>query len=278
MIASVAALLVQSALSLHGVVIPPDIMEARTLDVVTTAPIAYVSEDGQSRYARSATRVHPLASMTKLMTALVILNTVTDWDDEVVYRQEDDHIGAGIPLVDGDRVTRDDLFRAMLVSSSNNATAALVRSTGMTPDQFVRSMNNTAQELGLESCVFVEPTGLNAGNMCDAVDVARLLDALMKYPSVSPIMQQSSVVISVRDTDRVIWEKTTNELLGGFLARPPYALVGAKTGFISESGYNMAVQVQTGARTLTGVIMGAPTIRDRFQDMKALLYWVSQYR
>ena len=110
--------------------------------------------------------VMSIASLTKLMTALVLMDLDLDWTQSIDITDTDNNTdGSRLRVPTGAKVSLEDLLRGMLVGSANNATMSLVNATGLGHDAFVVKMNEKADELGLENTSFVEPTGLNENNI-----------------------------------------------------------------------------------------------------------------
>ncbi|MBI4022341.1 MAG: D-alanyl-D-alanine carboxypeptidase, partial [Candidatus Andersenbacteria bacterium] len=116
----------------------------------------------------------PIASLTKLMTAIVALDYGIDWDISVEILPAEYVIGGKLLLHPGERVTTRDLFHAMLMGSANNATLALVRQLPVDEREFIRAMNRKAIALGLEQTEFADVTGLDPDNVSTAYEIARL--------------------------------------------------------------------------------------------------------
>lgn len=248
-----------------------------SLGIKTTADRVYVADDrsGAELYAVNADKPTPLASITKLMTARVFRAHGVDWGR--VITMEGVVADGGTPYFEnGDKVTVRDLWNAMLVGSSNTAALALAKSTGLSIDEFVAEMNASAAGLGMGSTHFSEPTGLDQGNISTPSDVAKLARTQFSDPEVVKTVAQSAfdlVKISGK-TKRVF---STDKLLGSFVSKAPYKLIGGKTGYITESGYNIVVSLsKTGAAPITVVVMGAASNDLRFQEAKSLAYWTFQ--
>ncbi|HEX7879848.1 MAG TPA: serine hydrolase, partial [Candidatus Eisenbacteria bacterium] len=128
---------------------------------------------GHVLWGKNADETRPVASLTKLMTALVVSESPLAMDDSITVTM-DDVTGAGRSHVRaGNRVSIGDLYHCSLISSDNAATRALARATGMSSTAFVARMNQRARELGMEHSHYVETTGLDAGNVSTARDQAR---------------------------------------------------------------------------------------------------------
>ncbi|MBN1585257.1 D-alanyl-D-alanine carboxypeptidase [Candidatus Uhrbacteria bacterium] len=230
-------------------------------------------ESGRMLFSKNAEEPMPIASITKLMSALVFLENEPDWGREMTIVREDDRVG-DLPVIrPGDRVTVENLFNLSLVSSSNDATVALARSTGMSQEEFAREMDRMGSRIGLAGHGFVEPTGLDSGNRATAADVARLVKRALSDERISKAVLSGSYEFETLDGDRRrVWN--TDQLLDSFLTRSPYSFHGGKTGYISQAGYCFGAAASNGSgNRVIAVVLGANTKESRFTEVKRLLWW-----
>jgi D-alanyl-D-alanine carboxypeptidase len=238
------------------------------------AAIAVDWETGTVLYAKNAYEPLPIASITKLMTALVVTERDPDWDAEIDVLGEDMRPGGIAYIIPGERVTVRDLFNVSLVASGNGAAVTLARSTGLSPEEFAARMNALATELGMNGSHFVEPTGLDPANIASAHDVSLLLRRALDVPEIrDAVLQKEYAFAAVTGLDHLVY--STDELLGSFLSEPPYTFLGGKTGYLGEAGYcfGAAAEDADGHRVVS-VVLGAATKADRFTEVKNLLFWV----
>lgn len=245
-------------------------VSARSAIVVDrgSGAILFEKESGEER---------TVASLTKLMTALVALDNLPDLSEEVAI-EPGDHRGGSIEyFLTGERVTVKDLLYSSLVGSSNTATAALARAAGLGEEGFVAAMDAKAVELGMSGSKFADPTGLDPDNRSTARDIAilaqkafgddRIADAATSAEySFLPVGSKSKKERTVRSTDA---------LLGSMLNKGEFRIAGAKTGTLGvETGYHLAIAVGNGAgHELLAVVLGSEDNQARFDDAKALAYW-----
>ena len=234
---------------------------------------AYVVDESTGRvlFQKNPERVMPIASLTKLVTAMVLLDTEPDWDRTVEVLPEDVKNSSRSRIRPREEITIRDLIHASIMSSDNVATKTLARTCGLTNEEFVRRMNAKAESLGLTGTRFVEPTGLSEQNVATAEGVARLLNAAAANPIVSAIMQkQSYSFVSNRKAHNLV---NTNRLL-----RSKWRVTGGKTGFINEAGYCLVTSVETptGA-AVTAVVLGAPSNALRFAEARRILDWTFRF-
>ena len=228
---------------------------------------------GSTLYQRAGGVPHPLASVTKLMTALVVADRSPDWGGLVTVRETDGRGGGRVALKPGEQVSLRDLFEVMLVASSNEAAVALVRATGLTPQAFTAAMNRKAQALGLPSVRFVDPAGLEPDNIGSADDVARLARFAWQQPQIAAALRQASLRLETRNTGEVRTVASTNVLLArdGSDSRP--VPVGGKTGYLDESGYNLVMVFSQAGHDISVAVLGAPSAEVRWEESSRLARW-----
>jgi serine-type D-Ala-D-Ala endopeptidase (penicillin-binding protein 7) len=245
------------------------------VELTAKSAIVIDSDSDKVLYQSNATEVRSIASLTKLMTALVFLDHNPGWDETIIITKDDYRVGAYNYLYAGEEVTIRDLFNTALVSSANEGAVALARSTGMASEEFVNRMNEKATVLGMVGAEFVEVTGLNTGNRASVTDVARLLQAALKNDNLAETLSNGSYTVSpLNNEPRRIY--STNWILGqGFgTNNDTFRVEAGKTGHLEESGYSFVSRVKNseGHRVLIAVL-GSDTIDDRFNDTKSLAYW-----
>jgi D-alanyl-D-alanine endopeptidase (penicillin-binding protein 7) len=219
---------------------------------------------GEVLFEKNASRSVPIASLSKLMTALVFLEQKPDLDKQVTVRTEE-LAGAGhTQLRRGEVVPLGELLHMSLMCSDNCATRVIALESGIAPDEFIGRMNTKSIELGLTGTRFVEFTGLNEHNVSTASDVARLLHAAANEPLIAEITTTRSYDFHTARRWHTIGN--TNRLLYG-----RYEVLGGKTGFIQPAGYCFATWVRAQGRDLIAVVLGAPTNATRFADAVRLI-------
>lgn len=235
--------------------------------------LAIDARAGTVLYQQDAGVKRSLASLTKLMTAQVFLNNNPGWDKEVMYLGSDNVGGASVDLRPGEVASVRDLFWTMLVGSKNNATKALVRSTGLSDSEFVAKMNAQAAEWGLTQTWFVEPTGLSAHNVTSARDYARLSQRVLQSPEVVQASTSANYTLRTKNTGRIISIRNTNRLAES----SRYYLTGGKTGFTYEAGYCLMTRLrpeQNPGSEIIIVIMGDSGYSNLFNHTEMLSEWV----
>ncbi len=254
---------------------PPEKKEgSASLGIETTARAALVLDEGTGAilFEKNSDEKLSLASLTKLMTALAFLEKEVDWDKNIKLIKADNREGGIFYARPPEEVTVKDLFNTMLVGSINNAAVALARSTGESEEAFIAEMNAKAESFKM-SATFVDETGLGVENQGTARDVAKLLATALREEKIREAVVQKRYVFSPQKSQKVYYVKSTDELLWSFLNEEPYKLIGGKTGYIEEAGYNLAIEVERNGHKIIVVVLGSVTAEDRFKEVKGLADW-----
>lgn len=229
------------------------------------------SDKGQVLYAKNADLVHPIASISKLVAAMVVLDQKIDLDSMQTITQDDAYQSSFSHLRVGWQMSLRDLLYTALMISDNRATRALARAVSGTYDKFVVLMNQKAQELGLHNTVFGDPTGLDSENVSTASELAMVLGQAYKYNMIASITSQRERVVTFRQRKRLrtLQLRNTNHLIGS-----QYQVLVGKTGFIEASAYCLATMLKNSrGERLTMVLLGAPRGGQRFREARKLADW-----
>lgn len=227
-------------------------------------------ENGQVLYAKNIDKVRPIASITKLVTAMVILDKEMDLSQTQIITREDSRRSSKSRLRTGYELTLEDLLYAALMQSDNRAARALARAVSGSIEAFVSEMNVKVKSLGLDHTVFFEPTGLDERNVSTAREVAKIVQYAYEYEKIRQI------TTTRKHRVKVVNRKNFQRQLGNtnrFLISP-YKVLAGKTGYIIESDYCLTTMLQNkqGER-LTLVILGTPGDRLRFKEARRLADW-----
>lgn len=242
------------------------------LSALIPARAVYVVDEAGHRYVGKAIHQQlPIASITKLMNALVFLEHNPGWDKLVTIRPADDADSSRVNFHNGDKIKVRDLFESMLIGSKNNSAKALARATGMSTEEFVRRMNTKAMEFGLQRSHFADTTGLSAKNISSAAEIAQLAKIAFGNKEIQSATTKAKYSFKAQNTRRFFTVRTTDALLGNGIQ-----INGAKTGFINESGYNFVVETTNGGRRLFVVILGARDNDSRFHLASELIRFVHE--
>ena len=212
----------------------------------------------------------PIASITKLMTALVVLDAGQRTDEILAITSDDVRgtAGSGSRLAPGVRLSRGDLLHLALMSSENRAAHALCRSyPGGTP-ACVRAMNQRAQALGMTTARFVEPTGLSSSNVASPEDLAKLVLAAAQNPTIREFSTDTDH--TVRVNRRQLEFRNTNRLV----ANPGWQVSVQKTGYISEAGRCLVMQTVIDGRQVVIVLLNSWGKLTRIADAQRVRNWV----
>ena len=226
---------------------------------------------GEVIYQKNPLAQLPIASVTKLMTALTFMNMNPDPDQRITISRQDVYRANWTNLRYRERVYVRDLLHATLISSDNAAARALASATGLTRQEFVARMNQTAESLGLLKSNFMDPTGLHSGNVSTVVECAALLWTALQNDVISEILTKASY--SFKTSRRHYDIKTTNQLLRNEF-RDLWEILGGKTGYIRKAGYCLVTRARDNVgNDLLAVVLGGVSSRTRFADMRRLLHW-----
>lgn len=222
-------------------------------------------------YDKNPDEISAIASITKLMTALVALEQKPDFSSVYTVARGDRREGGRIFLFLGDRVTIDDLFHAILVGSGNSETIALVHALGMTEADFVAKMNAKAASLGLRKTTFADPVGLDERNTSTAYELIEIVRAAMAQERIRQAVTQASYTFTTEQGSRRVIESTDTLLTED----SDYHVIGGKTGYIGSAGFCFVGKFtdQNGTRPLVSVVLGSHSVTSRFSETDALVRW-----
>ncbi|MFH0804833.1 MAG: serine hydrolase [Patescibacteria group bacterium] len=260
--------------------LPPlrtDFFVNSTVPITARSAVVLDAQSGAVLWFRQPDLVRPIASLTKLMTALVFLEQGVSFDTEVTIESSDNEGTEGSRLLveAGERLTARDLFYASLVGSANNATRALARASGLTPEAFASRMNELAVTLGAPHTHYAEVTGLDPANVSTALDYSRIASYAFRNETVRQALATPEYTFETADQHVRHRIRSTDELL----ADQTIGIVAAKTGYLDEAGYTFACQAAGTGSLVTVVLLGSDTSQARFTESAALIRWVdSAYR
>lgn len=233
--------------------------------------VAYaVDQDtGEVLYSKNADVSLPIASITKLMTAVVIAESGLKLTDKIRITREDYvRSRASSKLRNGMVLTRKALLQMALMSSDNRAAHALARTYPGGKKAFVSKMNETAARIGMKDAFFADPTGLDNRNRATAGDIGRLAVVAHGY---KPIRELSTAPVArVQAGKRTLTLKTTNRLIGD----PDWRIGIQKTGLTTAAGHCMVVQTEAAGRRIIFVVFDSPNNSQRALDMKTMKSYV----
>mgnify|MGYP000998379571 FL=1 len=232
------------------------------------------NKTGEVLYQKNANRVMPIASISKLMSAIVLLDADLNMNELVTITPEEiDRLkGTGSRLSIGTSLPRKELLHLSLMSSENRATHALARTYPGGINAFVTAMNAKAQSLGMSNSRFYEPTGLDYRNVSTAHDLSRLVAAASKYPLIR--RNSTSNYGAVSTASGSLRYKNSNALVreGG------WNIELQKTGYIREAGRSMVVKANVQNQPITIVLLNSPSSTTRVNDARKIESWMLQRR
>lgn len=248
--------------------------------VLSAASAAVLDEgSGEVLWGYRPYALRPLASTTKLLTAIAVMQSSPSLTAEVMVRAEDIPVEGHTVLRVDDRVRVGDLVTAMLVYSDNGAAYTLSRTQLPTSPvdvvAGVTSLRATARSLGSSTLRIEDPAGLHPFNLGTARDVAMLLREALVIPDLrARLMLPEATILIQRDQPTAVVVRSTNGLLHDG-AMHAFHMRGAKTGYIDEAGYNLVLAVdRAGGRPVVLALLGSPSSEERFRDARILADWV----
>ena len=244
---------------------------ADSLGLNSSAAYVLDGSDGAVLFQKNANAALPIASLTKLMTALVVVESGQDMKEILEVTSEDiDRIkGTSSRLSIGARVSRADMLHIALMSSENRAASALGRNYPGGLRSFVAAMNAKAKELGMTHSNFIEPTGLSSFNIASARDLSRLVIAARAHPLLAEYSINSKYAV---DTGRSQLQYINSNRLVGM---DEWDIGLQKTGYISEAGRCMVMHVTIANRPLVMVFLDADGTHARMSDANRMREWVA---
>ncbi len=239
-----------------------------------TSELAIVvdKETSQVLYEKNADEVRSIASLTKLMNALVFLDNNPGWDTVVTLESNDMAIGAKLYASIGETLTVKDLFYTMLIGSANNAARALARSTGLSEAEFVSKMNHKAETIGMNNTTFTDPTGLEVTNKSTVRDLILLSNKALNYFIISQATTSPAYNFSMINTGHYHHIKNTNLLV----QESDLYLIGGKTGYLDEAGYCLMTRAKNSqGQEITAILLGNPSLwrHSVSNETESLIKW-----
>ena len=240
-------------------------------DVRAEAAIIYNPSTGQVLWEENSQNQRSIASITKVMTAVVFLENSPDLSQEVVVKRADVRRASVTYLRAGYKVTAGNLLHLLLIASDNAAARVLARVSPHGSTGFIECMNQKAAELGLTDTHYADTSGLLAANISSAYDMARLMAYAGGDSRIADLMQKQRYdvpvgrrTISIRNTNRLVM-KGDVDVLGG------------KTGFIRKAGYCLAtlLRLPQGGPPVVVVVLGARSSASRFAEARQLVNWLA---
>ncbi|POZ60469.1 serine hydrolase [Chromobacterium alticapitis] len=282
MIKKIASLLVSAALAMPVMAAPPQGVMVASEMAGYSAPrlnsrsvLVINGSTGETLYEKNTHQRMPIASISKLMTAMVLLDSGAALDEQVtVSNAEIDRVKHTTSrLAVGTTLTRKEMLLLALMSSENRAAATLARTTlpGGTA-AFVERMNRKARSLGMTETIFHDPTGLDVRNTSTAADLAKMVKAADDYPLIREFTTtEQHQILSVRN--HVLQYRNSNALV----REGDWDIAVQKTGYIQEAGRCMVLQAVVGSQPLIIVLLDAGASSARVHDAKNIKTWLEAH-
>ena len=238
-------------------------------DVRAAAAVVYNPVTQQVLWSENADSPRSIASITKVMTAVVLLENEFDLGREVTVAASDVRGARHYYVRAGDVMRLDDVLNLMLIASDNAAAKVIARTSLLGYDAFIERMNTKAQELGLLNTRYTDPSGLDKGNVSSALDMARLIAFASSDDRIASIMRKNDYRVVTKRRTLVV--HNTNRLVG-----TEVDVQGGKTGFIRDAGYCLATLLKLPqGDPVAVVVLGARSSAGRFMETRHLFNWVA---
>lgn len=242
------------------------------LRLASSAALVIDQEDGHTVYSKRADAISPIASITKLMTAMVVLDAQLPMDEQISVENADvDTLrNSGSRLAVGATLSRSEMLRLALMSSENRAAAALARAyPGGTP-AFVSAMNRKAAQLGMQSSHFVDSTGLRSENVSTPEDLAKMVSAGTRYDLIREYSTTASSDVEIPGYRHSLAFRNTNALV----RNKEWDINLSKTGYISEAGRCLVMQATIASRPMIIILLDSVGKYTRIADAQRIKRWV----
>ena len=241
------------------------------LNLRSSAAVVFDEASGEALYGKNAELVTPIASITKLMTAMVVLDAGLPLDERIAITSDDIDIvkGTRSRLHVGATLTRHDLLLLALMASENRAASALGRAYPGGRPAFIARMNAKALEIGMRNTRFMDSTGLTSENVSTAEDLVRLVDAADGYPLIRELSTTASAEVDV-GRRRPIQFGNSNALVRS----KAWDIEVSKTGYISEAGRCLVMKATIASRRVIIVLLDSVGKNSRLGDANRIRKWM----
>lgn len=234
--------------------------------------IVVSDETGKVLFEKGANSAVPIASLTKLLTAIVVLDSKPKMNEIISIQLSDvdslKHSKSHVPV--GANLSRKDVLHLALMSSDNRAAAALARTYAGGQMAFITAVHKKIKALGMTNTVIQEPTGLSPENTSSAADLAKLAIAASHYPEITKITTDKSDL--VRMNGRSVLFHNTNQLVG----RHGWNILLSKTGFTNEAGHCLIMRFKLAGKSATLVLLNATASSTRLLDVLNVRRFISR--
>ena len=245
-----------------------------SLDLKSSVALVLDQDTNEVLFSKNPKAVLPIASLTKLMTALVVTESGLAADELLTVTEDDvdTEKGSRSRLRVGTQLARGEMLHLALMASENRAAHALGRHFPGGLDMFVAAMNRKARSLGMTDTQYVEPTGLSSQNQSSARDLAILVKAAYSHPIIREL--STSPEYSVEVGARQVQFHNTNRLV----SNPEWEIGLQKTGYIAEAGRCLVMQARLAGRQLIMVFLDSAGKYSRLGDAERVRHWITTTR
>ncbi len=245
-------------------------VQADRPDVRSNAALVIDAATSSILFERNASVPRPIASLTKLMTALVVLESGQSLDDTIAITSEDRDgtRGAASRLSVGAKLTRGDLLHLALMASDNRAAYALARTYPGGKIAALRAMNAKARLLGMSNAKFADPSGLSSDNVASALDISKLMVAVADHATIRAYSTDRNY--SVMFAKQAVQFRNTNYLV----AKPDWEIDVQKTGYTNEAGQCLAMKTTIQGRSVIIVLLDSFGKYTRTADARRVRKWL----
>jgi D-alanyl-D-alanine endopeptidase (penicillin-binding protein 7) len=250
----------------------PTSLDVTKLRLLSANAVVLDAADGQSIYAKAADEVTPIASLTKLMTAMVVLDAGLPRDEALAVDMDDfDYLkGSHSRLRMGATLSRDEMLRLALMASENRAASALARHYPGGNVAFIAAMNAKAKALGMTSSHFEDSTGLTPRNVSTANDLARMVRAAAEYPLIREYSTTPAHQVEVQPSGQSLGFNNSNALV----KNATWDIQLQKTGYIREAGRCVVMLANIGTRPMVIVLLDSLGKYSRLGDAQRVKHWL----
>jgi len=242
------------------------------LELASSKALVINQLTGEIIYAKNTNQSTPIASVTKLMTAMVMLDAHLPMDDLLFIGDEDvDYLKRTHSRLNvGTQLTRGELLQLALMSSENRAASALARNYPGGIGVFMAAMNRKAEVLGMKSTHFYDATGLDSNNVSTAEDLVKMVNAAYHYPEIRQVTTTASQEITLYGRENPINFVNTNSLVRG----SDWVIGLSKTGFINEAGRCLVMQAEISGQPMIIVLLDSAGKQSRIGDANRIRKWI----
>ena len=245
---------------------------ADALNLKSSVALVLDSDTNEVLFSKNSEAVLPIASLTKLMTAVVVTEAKLPLGEMLSVSQDDvdTEKGSRSRLKVGTQLSREEMLHLALMSSENRAAHALGRAYPGGLEAFVAAMNRKARELGMNDTHYVEPTGLSSKNQSSARDLATLVKAAHEHQIIRELSTSPEFLVEIGN--RPMQFRNTN----GLVRNPEWEIGLQKTGYITEAGRCLVMQAKLAGRQLIMVFLDSAGKYSRIGDAERVRRWINE--